>query len=165
MTQAAATPKPVDVVLVATDFSELGDIALSQALQFAAERGLSSLHVVHVAAGLGPLLKVDLPDNVHTVSAEQALDLLRRLADEVRAQHVPEFEADKVHYYVRVGTPSTEVIRLADELSADLIVVGTHGRTGVRRLLLGSVAEAVVRHAKCPVLVARVKDYSSEERA
>ena len=60
--------------------------------------------------------------------------------------------------FLRVGEPSKEIIAAAREWSADLIVVGTHGRTGLTRVVLGSIAESVVRHAPCPVVVVRADD-------
>ena len=51
-----------------------------------------------------------------------------------------------------LGVASEDIVRIADEEEADLIVIGTHGRTGLKRVLMGSVAEAVMRHANCPVL-------------
>ena len=60
--------------------------------------------------------------------------------------------------FVQVGKPATEIVRAAKEWPGDLIVIGSHGRGGVERLLLGSVAEAVMRHATCPVLVVRSEE-------
>jgi nucleotide-binding universal stress UspA family protein len=57
------------------------------------------------------------------------------------------------------GEPSEEIVRVAAEVDADVIVLATHGRTGLKRLLLGSVAEKVVRHAGCPVFVVRAKHH------
>jgi nucleotide-binding universal stress UspA family protein len=59
--------------------------------------------------------------------------------------------------FLPVGDPSIEIVKAAREWPADLIVIGSHGRQGVSRMLLGSVAEAVTRHAPCPVLVIRAK--------
>jgi nucleotide-binding universal stress UspA family protein len=59
--------------------------------------------------------------------------------------------------FVHVGKPATEIVRAAKDWPADLIVIGSHGRGGIGRLLLGSVAEAVMRHAACPVLVVRAE--------
>lgn len=64
--------------------------------------------------------------------------------------------------HISVGSPAREIAQIASDLEADLIVVGTHGRTGLRRLLLGSVAEGVLRLASCPVLVERPKADASE---
>lgn len=60
--------------------------------------------------------------------------------------------------FVVAGSPPDEIVKAAKDWPADLIVIGSHGRTGVQRALLGSVAEAVTRHAPCPVLVVREKD-------
>lgn len=59
--------------------------------------------------------------------------------------------------FVQVGSPATEIVNAARDWPADLIVIGSHGRGGVKRVLLGSVAEGVMRHAPCPILVARTK--------
>jgi universal stress protein A len=60
--------------------------------------------------------------------------------------------------FIPVGKPATEIVKAAREWPADVIVIGSHGRMGVKRAFLGSVAEAVTRHAPCPVLVVRVKE-------
>lgn len=59
--------------------------------------------------------------------------------------------------FVQIGSPQTEIANAAKDWPADLVVIGSHGRGGVRRALLGSVAESVMRHAPCPVLVVRAK--------
>jgi nucleotide-binding universal stress UspA family protein len=149
------------VVVVGVDFSETGERALNEAVRLAAERHDAALHVVHVASGYGPMLRLDLPEDVRTVSVEEAES---HLAGYVAARH-DGLEASELTTHVRVGAASDEVVHLAADVSADLIVIGTHGRTGVRRLLLGSVAESVVRRAGCPVLVVRPKDYSGTKLA
>ena len=70
--------------------------------------------------------------------------------------------ARPAHVHVRVGAPAEELAQLAADLDADLVIVGTHGRRGVRRFLLGSVAEGAVRLAHCPVLVVRPKDHGGD---
>ena len=60
--------------------------------------------------------------------------------------------------FIHVGKPATEIVKAAKDWPADLIVIGSHGRGGVERLLLGSVAEGVMRHAACPVLVVRAEE-------
>ena len=60
--------------------------------------------------------------------------------------------------FLQVGVPGAEIVKAAREWPADLIVIGSHGRSGMQRALLGSVAEAVMRHAPCPVLVVRAKE-------
>jgi nucleotide-binding universal stress UspA family protein len=102
-------------------------------------------------------LRLDLPDDVRTLSSEEATEFLKEHVARRLAEPGMATTTLAVRMHVRVGTPADEIVALAKELDADLIVVGTHGRRGVRRLLLGSVARAILRHAGCPVLVVRQK--------
>jgi nucleotide-binding universal stress UspA family protein len=70
----------------------------------------------------------------------------------------------KFFVHVRIGKPATEILGLAAEVSADLLFVGSHGKVGLERFVLGSVSERVVREARCPVMVARPKSYAEVER-
>ena len=65
--------------------------------------------------------------------------------------------------FLAIGAPVEEIVKAAQDWPADMIVIASHGRSGVRRLLLGSVAEGVMRHAACPVLVVRAKRDCSRE--
>jgi nucleotide-binding universal stress UspA family protein len=75
----------------------------------------------------------------------------RNLAEALEAV-VPTHPAVPYEHRLLSGDPAREIVRLADEEGVDMIILGTHGRTGLKRLLMGSVAEAVVRRAMCPVL-------------
>ena len=77
---------------------------------------------------------------------------LRNLLESIRA---PSFNVP-IEHRLEEGDPTTEILRVAEEAKSDLIVMNTHGRTGVGRLVLGSVAEHVLRKAPCPVLIVRV---------
>ncbi|MBE7176609.1 MAG: universal stress protein [Mucilaginibacter polytrichastri] len=79
----------------------------------------------------------------------------KRLLDEIEARFSPERPCTK---YIEMGRPSTMVVDFAKEFGADMIVIGTHGRTGLDRLLMGSVAEHVVRHSDVPVLVVPIRE-------
>ena len=128
---AVTTTRPVQHILVATDFSESADAALDVAIQYA-RTFRARLYLVHVcAAG-----ELDVTELLAVAAA--------------RAEPVP------VSVAGTGGDPAEEILRYASRQPVDLIVVGTHGRTGVSRLLLGSVAERVVRGAGCPVLVVPV---------
>jgi nucleotide-binding universal stress UspA family protein len=134
---------PIHTVLHPTDFSSHSEFAAGLAGALARDYGarLVFLHVAKpppVFTGEG-MLPVDLEE----IRAEGAarLNELPGPRGDVRAER-----------RLEVGDPATEILRVADELSADLIVMGTHGRTGLGRLLMGSVAEQVVRRAACPVL-------------
>lgn len=150
------------VILVGIDFSDTSDAALEQGVAIAAREGNGAqLHVVHAVPGAGPLLTMALRDGNREVTLEDAGRELGRYVQ--RLMHaVP--GSDRVPgalVHVRLGSPAEEITRLAVELDADLIVVGTHGRRGIQRMILGSVAERVTRLADCPVLVARPKTHAA----
>jgi nucleotide-binding universal stress UspA family protein len=133
-------------ILVAIDGSPLSSKALSTGCEVAVMSG-AQLAVVHVVDTRGML------------SAEGivALDLIQTLVDAGNAllsKAVKEAALPvPVAQFLRQGSPGPEVCACAKEWGADLIVLGTHGRSGIARLLIGSTAEVTVRHAPCPVLV------------
>ena len=79
----------------------------------------------------------------------------KRLVTTIRQRVSPQ---SSVLEFIQVGTPSEEIVKVAKEWSADLLVIGSHGRGGMQRALLGSVAETVMRHAPCPLVVVRSKE-------
>lgn len=134
------------MILFPTDFSLASDAALPHA-EALAKQSLATLLILHVeepplAYGGGELY-YGLPEP----SSER---ILKMLGDVKPADPKTPF----VHR-LTMGDPASEIVRIAGEEGAEMIVLGTHGRTGVTRLLMGSVAEAVVRRAPCPVLVYR----------
>lgn len=148
-------------IVVGIDYSEVGDTALRCATELLPESPEAQLHVVHVAQPYGPLLRIDTAHDVRTLSVADAKEMLFRYARAKLARTAHAALAQRLVADVRVGSPADEIVALGREANADLIVVGTHGFGGVRRLLLGSVADAVARHATCPVLVARPKAHDS----
>lgn len=144
------TPK---TILVATDFSEHADYALEYAVNLGEQFG-ATLHLVHAItlpiAG-GPELAVAFgPSMVESMTkyAQAAIDT-RVERYRGRITLAPS--------RIEVGDARDVIDRAAEQIGADLIVIGTHGRRGMKRLLLGSVAEAIVRTAPCPVLTLRPK--------
>ncbi len=137
-----AMPK---IILAATDFSAAGDHAVDYALELGAALG-ATVHLLHVYA---PPVSPEAADVAVLASGKvenSALDSLGRLV----APH-----ADKIPHgelLVMIGDPRAEIVHTAERLACDLIVLGTHGRRGFKRMVLGSVAEMVVRTARCPVL-------------
>ena len=89
------------------------------------------------------------------VFVASAKDDARKLIDDFR-KRLPQQTA--VLEFVQIGSPQTEIVNAAKDWPADLIVIGSHGRGGIKRALLGSVAEGVMRRAPCPVLVVRAKE-------
>lgn len=146
--------------VVGTDFSETADVALDKAFDLASKEELAEVHVVNAVRHLGEYVQMDLPD---TPAYRLPIDE----AQEKMEAHVGARLAvwqDKTHRtfsrcvtYLSTEFPAVGISQLATDLEAEMIVVGTHGRQGFRRLLLGSVAEAVVRLANVPVLVVRPK--------
>jgi nucleotide-binding universal stress UspA family protein len=133
-------------ILFPTDFSAASHDALSWATSLARDSG-ATMTIVHVeeppmAYGGGELY-LDVQENDRE-------DLRKNLTNVMPLDPDVHFE-----HKLMVGDPATAIVELANEMHADLIVMGTHGRTGLTRLLMGSVAEAVVRRAPCPVLTVK----------
>jgi nucleotide-binding universal stress UspA family protein len=149
-----AIKQPPFVVLAAVTFDETGEHALQAAARSAELRDVSELHVVHVSssakadAALSKASFGTIPDELYA-----------------RIQSVPTLRPIRVTAHLRTGAPARAILQTAADIDADLLVVGTHKRTGVQKLMLGSVAEQVLRDAHCPVLVAMPKDYLGASKA
>lgn len=144
-------------ILVTTDFSERGDHAVGHAFRMAADHGAEVilLHVIETVVAPNPLYAQYYPAELLNPDFHARA---QKEAQEALVERVPaEGELANVPYTTVVahGSPADEIIRIAGERQADLIVIATHGRTGFRHLFLGSTAERVVRHVQCPVLVVR----------
>lgn len=142
-------------IVFPTDFSHCGDAALQLATVLARDSG-ASLLIVHVeeppVAYGGGEMYYGMPDP----ASEDLLRMLREI--------VPTDPAVPYEHRLVTGDPSAAIVRLAEEEEADMIVMGTHGRTGLTRLLMGSVAEAVVRRAPCPVLTYKQTEHAATEQ-
>ena len=144
------------MIVVGVDFSDLGDRAFRHAYELAAGRSGSELHVVFVmpVAVTNPLTGYDSSVPASPARLEQGVaQLTKHVNSMIFSLGELEAPAMRVYSHLRIDTPLFGITELAAELQATLIVVGTHGRHGVARWLLGSVAEGVLRHAPCPVLV------------
>jgi nucleotide-binding universal stress UspA family protein len=125
-------------ILFPTDFSETSQAAFEHAVNLARDTG-AVLVIVHVE-------EPPMPYGEAIISLPERFDEeLKRRLEEVHESTIP------CEHHLLVGDPASEIVRLAEALNVDLIVMGTHGRTGLSRLLMGSVAEAVVRRAPCAV--------------
>ena len=141
-------------ILLPTDFSECANYALSYAASLARkfEASIICVHVIEpVMPAVGytgltePLPIADLSEQLEE-SAERELPKIGECDDCAGL----EIEEVIVH-----GDASAEIVRVAEERNVDLIVIASHGRTGLGRILFGSTAESIVRHAPCPVLVVK----------
>jgi nucleotide-binding universal stress UspA family protein len=148
-------------IVVGIDYSPAGDLALERALELAQARPHADVHVVNVVNVYGAQTLLGgsgEPTGVASMNQAEATALLERHVQERRAAFGDSLATVRVHAHLRIDAPAQEIAQIAADLEADLVVVGTHGRRGIARLLLGSVAEAVVRLAPCPVLVVRPKE-------
>jgi universal stress protein A len=140
-------------ILVPTDFSIPAEEAVDYAATLAARFG-GTVHLVHVLhdplAGQGAW-EFYIPDSPQ-VRAQRHKDAKDRLW-QIASTHVN--PGTRITTEVRFGFPTEEIIAAATAYGSDLIVMGTHGRTGLPHLLLGSIAERVIRAAPCPVLAVR----------
>ena len=140
-------------VLVALDGSEEATLAATTAVDVAQSTG-SELHLVNVR----PM----------TMYIDPSTDRVRRIADveeaakreaqeflDAQLKQIQDAGGSVAQAHVRLGRPDEEIVGLADEIEAGLVVMGSRGMGGLKRLLMGSVSDSVVRHAHCPVLVVR----------
>lgn len=140
-------------ILVPVDGSEVSSFAADEAVKLAGTLGstVTFLYVVDVAILSIPdaeagLANTDIIKQGFLVQAQAVLEKLKAEAGDVQAEGM-----------IREGDVHNEIVTVADEIDAELIVMGTHGRRGINRLLLGSVAESVARRAHCAVLLVRPK--------
>jgi nucleotide-binding universal stress UspA family protein len=146
-------------ILLATDGSREAEAAARTAADLA-QKTHSELHVVH-AFGIAPVGPPVYPEatDLQSVEYEAETEEGQRISEQ-RAREVLQEEVEKVRSTVAgehlvEGRVAPEIVGLAEEIGAGLIVMGSRGRGGIRRALMGSVSESVVRHAHCPVLVVR----------
>ena len=170
MNDANAT-KRVYSILVGVDYSEVSALALTEAVLLARSHERSHIHVVHSIPGMPPVGWASgtpdlttagpaLPAHVDQLSADMSGDMqvfVEKVLTKLDQRHGENQDHVNPHWttHIRMSDPTRAIVQLASDIEADLIVVGTHGRGGLARFLLGSVAESVVRRAPCPVLVVR----------
>ncbi len=146
-------------ILLAVDGSEEASAAARTAVELA-DRVDSELHVVYV----GEVRPVYHPErHGYFARYEQLQEEAQRLLDE-QVDKLKSAEAIVPRAHLRMGRPDEEIVVLGEEIGAGLIVVGSRGLGGIRRALVGSVSDSVVRHAHCPVLVVRGEERQAKER-
>ena len=145
------TPKSI---LVPTDFSQFSDRAVQQAVDIA-EQNNARIFLLHVVdklqqCAIDYCIPVEVMQKVQSDSEKEATKKMQEEADRILKAKKLDLTFD-----VRSGIPYEEILKEQQERMADLIVIASHGRTGILKSLIGSVAERVMREAKCPVLLVR----------
>jgi nucleotide-binding universal stress UspA family protein len=140
---------PLNTILYPTDFSKCSDAAIPMARALARDRG-AKLILLHVS----PIEVIADGAYVAPMDPRVYKDALEELRQRLEG---PDLKL-AIEVDLRQGDAANEIVAAADDWRTDLIVMGTHGRGGLGRLLLGSVAEAVMRHAPCPVLTVKTPD-------
>ena len=152
-------------VMTATDLSKQSGFALEWAAYLAQcmKADLTLLHVISEEEGkiieevIGEGAVVQIPKGIRQNVVEERQ---KKMAEQYEMAVSREIKADlKVEKIIRIGVPFLEIIRTAKEKDVDLIVLGTHGRSGLSHVLIGSVAEKVVHHAHCGVLTVKHPQY------
>ena len=142
-------PREFKTILCPTDFSEDSCRAIEYGARFAriADGLLLLAHIIHVPSG--ELYQPVRP----TLSFDEATARARTLLEEIQQKRTGGYA--RCELLVEIGDPYEQLVAIARQRSVDLIVTATHGRSGLEHLVMGSVAEKVIRHAPCPVLVVR----------
>ena len=135
-------------ILCATDFSEDSYRALEYGLRFAqaGDGTILLAHVVHVASG-------ELYEHGHVLKVDDAKRRAQTMLEEVRQKRLAGYA--KCDLIVDVGDPYETLMNIVTQRKVDLIVTSTHGRSALGQLVIGSVAEKLIRHARCPIFVMR----------
>ena len=140
-------------VLLATDGSSEASLAAQSAIELCEKTG-SELHVVHVGEYLSTFYAYTEEEPAEL--RDNAQRLLDEEVDRIQAEGGRIAEA-----HLRLGRPAEQIVTLSEELGVGIIVVGSRGLGALRRAVLGSVSESVVRHAHCPVFVVRADERTS----
>lgn len=152
-------------IVVATDFGEPASAALEYGRALA-RTFHASLHVVHVVDNIVARTApgATFPEfMVNIADAQRGLEETGRAAVDKLLSHEDRQQLQATSAAVTSNDPAQAIVDYAESVDADLILAGTHGRRGVSRLFLGSVAERLVRHARCPVLTVRQQERADGE--
>lgn len=164
--QPPAAKTTFDIIL-GVDFTPSCDLAFHEAARLFQNRDDVRLHVIHVIEeGRENTLTGRQKRIEREAQALEAVpqDLREYVQEQARRFRAPRWEAE-IGLHVRLGKPAKAIVQLAADLNADMIVIGSHGKKGLAKTLLGSVSENLTRMAPCQVLVVRPRDYAGIERS
>ena len=154
---------PIQLV-VGYDFSNIAQVSLDRAISLAQSEPAHLMHVIVVLGDKGAPGILEKKGKITYEDAVVIQETVERYLTTKLETLAPDFD---VHFFVHVrfGSPADEILRLSAEVGAHIVLVGSHGRTGLSRVFMGSVSEKVVREAKCPVLVVRTREYEDVDLA
>jgi len=145
-------------ILFPTDFLQGAKEAIGYAAEFT-KRYKARLYIIHVIHDVTKASGLYVP---HVGMDEVLKSLYEEAEKEIKRVYLEELRGyDDIEYAVLRGIPYEEIVRFAEEKDIDMIVMASHGRRGLDRLFFGSVAEKVVKYAKCPVLIVKASEFSS----
>lgn len=152
--QTAAPPLQLRTILLPTDFSGCANYAVTYAAAIAraAKARIICIYVLEPMVPAVGYTGLADPLPIADISEQLEDSAEREMPEIVRCEELHGLEVEEV---ITHGDASAEIVRVATERDVDLIVISSHGRTGLGRMIFGSTAEAVVRHARCPVLVVK----------
>lgn len=156
----------IKTILAPTDFSKNSEPAMQYAFELARQYN-ADLKLIHVVDDVG-VYAMEMEMGAYIDSGNDLVESERRAFQRMEELALPEDIQTRVTRHTMIGAPSAGICRFANENNVDVIVISTHGRTGLNRLLMGSVAEHVARRAPCPVLTVRPSGnqfVESEEQA
>lgn len=165
MSQSTTPSKGYEAVAT-LDFSELSDRTIEQALKLCGDQREAQLHVIVVGTEEDDGIRLPGPDE-RLVNIDEANEIARdhvaELIETYQRAH-GNIAMERVAVYVATGDPAERILALALQVEADVVVLATHSRSGLKRLLAGSVAEDVVRRAPCGVFVIRPEGFLKGEK-
>jgi len=141
---------PRQTVIAPIDFSESSAPAIRTAIELASTP--ACVHVIYVNPSLSPVSPIGVWGDED--AEQQCAEKAHRYLDTFLASH----NIENVVTAVEIGQPAHKIIEYAEKQTASLVVIPSHGHSGIKRAMLGSVAERVIRHATCPVLVLHRED-------
>jgi nucleotide-binding universal stress UspA family protein len=160
------TPTIPKTILVPVDYGEASRLALEHALVLARSFGAK---LVLVFAWAAPYAELPLSSEHPTKEQQNLLDLVRKESEDTMVGFIRQVQAEakgvELEWFILSGDPAKVVLEQATALAVDLIVMGTRGKKSAARWFLGSVAEAVVRHAPCPVMVVPPNEHEGAREA
>ena len=136
--------------LISCDYSPAGKYVLAEAQKFLTQFSDAEIHVLSVL-DMGVISSAGMYNNGEVIKA------LEEQANEIKQWAENIFAGKHVHFFTEVGYAADVISRQAAAMHVDLLILGTHGKTGLNRMIIGSVAESVLRHTSCKTLIIPVK--------